>query len=152
MTLEIGAPAPDFTLKDQFGQEVKLSDFAGEKNVVLVFVPFAFTGICTGELCEMRDNLGAFEAADVQVIAISCDPTPSQRVWADKEGYTFPVLSDFWPHGAVAQAYGVFKEDTGFALRGSFLIDTKGLLRWSVVNQPGQARPLVAYQEAIAAL
>ena len=141
MTLEIGAPAPDFTLKDQFGQEVKLSDFAGEKNVVLVFVPFAFTGICTGELCEMRDNLGAFEAADVQVIAVSCDPTPSQRVWADKEGYTFPVLSDFWPHGKVASMYGVLRAD-GVAERALIIIDKKGIIRYMDVHDINKRPPL----------
>ena len=152
MTLEIGAPAPDFTLKDQFGQEVKLSDFAGEKNVVLVFVPFAFTGICTGELCEMRDNLGAFEAADVQGIAVSCDPTPSQRVWAEKEGYTFPVLSDFWPHGAVAQAYGVFNADAGFPNRGTFVVDRSGIIRFGECKEPGEARDQSVWTAALGAL
>jgi peroxiredoxin len=152
MTIEVGQSAPDFALTDQHGQVVKLSDFRGERNVVLVFYPFAFSGICTGELCEIRDGLAAFEDANVQVIGISCDPMYAQRAWAEAEKYQFPVLSDFWPHGAVAQAYGVFRADTGFATRGTFLIDTEGVLRWSVVNEPGQARPLAAYREAIAAL
>jgi peroxiredoxin len=152
MTLEVGRPAPDFALKDQHGQLVRLSDFRGERNVVLVFYPFAFSGICTGELCELRDNLAAFEEAGVQVMGISCDPMHTQRAFAEAQKYDFPLLSDFWPHGAVGQEYGVFREDIGFSTRGTFLIDTDGVLRWSVVNEPGQARPLAAYREAIAAL
>lgn len=152
MTVDVGRPAPDFALKDQHGQEVRLSDFRGERNVVLVFYPFAFSGICTGELCEIRDNLAGFEDAGVQVIGISCDPMYTQRAWAEAQKYEFPLLSDFWPHGAVAQDYGVFRPETGFATRGTFLIDTEGVVRWSVVNEPGQARPLAAYREAIAAL
>ncbi|HET9658338.1 MAG TPA: peroxiredoxin [Kineosporiaceae bacterium] len=152
MTVEVGHTAADFALKDQHGQLVRLSDFRGERHVALVFYPFAFSGICTGELCEIRDNLSVFADANVQVIGISCDPMYTQRAWADHEKYDFPLLSDFWPHGAVATEYGVFRPETGFATRGTFLIDTDGVLRWSVVNEPGQARPLAAYREAIAAL
>jgi peroxiredoxin len=152
MTVEVGRPAPDFTLKDQQDHAVRLSDFRGERSVVVVFYPFAFSGICTGELCEIRDNLAVFEDASVQVLGISCDPLHAQRAWAQAEKYEFPLLSDFWPHGAVARDYGVFRPETGFATRGTFLIDTDGVLRWSVVNEPGQARSLAAYREAIAAL
>jgi mycoredoxin-dependent peroxiredoxin len=152
MTLEIGQEAPDFELKDQHGQQVRLSDFRGKQSVVLVFYPFAFSGICTGELCEIRDNLEIFTADGVQVIGISCDPMYSLRAYAEAESYEFPLLSDFWPHGGVAQQYGVFNETIGFAIRGSFLIDAEGVLRWSVVNGPGEARPLAAYREALAAL
>jgi peroxiredoxin len=152
MALEVGKPAPDFALKDQHGQTVSLADFRGEKNVVLVFYPFAFSGICTGELCEIRDNLSIFSDADVQVLAISCDPMFSLRAFADAEKYEFPLLSDFWPHGATAQAYGVFADGAGRAERGTFLIDREGVLRWQVVNGPGEARPLAAYRDAVAAL
>ena len=152
MALEIGQEAPDFALKDEHGQVVTLSDFRGEKNVAVVFYPFAFSGICTGELCEIRDNLGAFVSDDVQVLGISTDHMFTQRAWADKEGYFFPLLSDFWPHGTVTQQYGVFNEVTGTPVRGTFLIDTTGVLRWSVVNGMGEARPLAGYQEALAAL
>lgn len=152
MTAEVGRPAPEFALKDQHGQLVRLSDFRGERNVAVVFYPFAFSGICTGELCEIRDGLTMFEDANVQVVGVSCDSMHTQRAWADAERYDFPLLSDFWPHGAVAQDYGVFRSETGFATRGTFLIDTEGVLRWSVVNEPGQARPLAAYREAVAAL
>jgi peroxiredoxin len=152
MAPEVGQPAPEFELQDQHGATVKLSDFRGKQNVVLVFYPFAFSGICTGELCEIRDNLEIFTADDVQVMAISCDPMHSLRAFGEAEGYDFPLLTDFWPHGAVAQAYDVFFEARGFATRGTFLIDKDGVLRWSVVNGPGEARPLAAYREALAAL
>jgi peroxiredoxin len=152
MTLPIGSPAPGFALRDQHGRTVGLSDFAGERAVVLVFYPFAFSGICTGELCELRDNLDLFEDASVQLAGVSCDPVHAQRAWAEAEKYDFPLLSDFWPHGEVAKAYGVFNETTGAAVRGTFLLDRAGVLRWSVVNGPGEARPLSAYREAVASL
>jgi peroxiredoxin len=152
MAPEVGKPAPEFALKDQHGQVVKLSGFAGQTAVAVVFYPFAFSGICTGELCEIRDNLAAFTDHGVQVVAISCDPMFSLRAWAEDQGYGFPLLSDFWPHGAAAEAYGVFNDTAGMAIRGSFLVDKDGVLRWSVVNAPGEARPLAAYREAIAAL
>lgn len=150
--LSVGDIAPDFTLKDQNGQDVNLGAFRGEKNVVLVFYPFAFSGICTGELCEIRDNLGAFVSDKVQVLAISCDPMYSQRGFADREGYFFPLLSDFWPHGAVAQQYGVFDEAVGRPVRGTFLIDTEGVVRWTLVNPPGAARDFSGYHAALAEL
>ena len=130
----VGQVAPDFTLKDQQGRSVSLSDYRGVKNVVVVFYPFAFSGICTGELCEIRDNLGAFESDDVQVLAVSCDHMFTQRAWSDAEGYFFPMLSDYWPHGATAQAYGVFEQSGGFSTRGTFLIDRDGIVRWTLVN------------------
>ncbi len=152
MTVEVGTPAPDVALKDQHGQLVRLSDFRGETNVALVFYPFAFSGICTGELCEIRDNMSVFDDAKVQVVGISCDPFFTQRAWAEAEGYEFPLLSDFWPHGEASRAYGVFEESHGCPVRGTFLVDTSGVLRWSIVNGPGEARPIAAYREAIAAL
>jgi mycoredoxin-dependent peroxiredoxin len=145
----IGANAPDFTLKDQYGQDVSLAGFRGDKAVVVVFFPFAFSGICTGELCEIRDDLGAFANDDVQVLAVSCDHMFTQRAYADAQGYFFPVLSDFWPHGQVAQDYGVFVQDGGFATRGTFLIDRDGVVRWSLVNGPGEKRDFGGYHAAL---
>ena len=152
MTLTIGTPAPTFTLNDQFGAPVSLADFRGKKNVVIVFIPFSFTGICTGELCAMRDDLSAFENDDVQLLAISCDTMFTQKIFAEKEGYTFPVLSDFWPHGDVAKAFGIFDEARGCAIRGTFIIDKEGVLRWQVVNAIGDARNIADYKAALAAL
>lgn len=149
--LGVGALAPDFSLQDQNGSVVRLHRACADRPVLLVFFPFAFSGICTGELSEIRDDLGSFDNEDVQVLALSCDPTFSLRAWADKEGYFFPLLSDFWPHGEVAQGFGVFHEK-GFALRGTFLIDRDGVVRWSMVNGPGDRRDFTGAREAIRAL
>ncbi|WP_439676749.1 peroxiredoxin [Embleya sp. MST-111070] len=152
MAVEIGSEAPDFELRNQHGEGVRLADFRGEKNVLLVFYPFAFTGVCTAELGALRDGLSAFQNDDVQVLALSCDAPFSQRVFAEAEGYGFPLLSDFWPHGAAARAYGVFAEDKGCALRASFVIDRGGVIRWSVVNAMPDARDRTEYHRALAAL
>ncbi|MCQ3997670.1 redoxin domain-containing protein [Aeromicrobium sp. 636] len=149
--VEVGAEAPDFTLKNQHGQDVSLSGLRG-RNVVVVFYPFAFSGICTGELCEIRDNLAVFNDADAEVLAISCDPMFSLRAWADQDGYEFSMLSDFWPHGEVAKAYGIFQEGPGAAARGTYVIDREGIVRWKVENGLGEARDLAAYREALESL
>jgi mycoredoxin-dependent peroxiredoxin len=146
---DVGEIAPDFTLRDQQGKKVSLSDYKGVKNVVIVFYPFAFSGICTGELCEIRDNLGDFESDDVQVLAVSCDHMFTQRAWSDVEGYFFPMLSDYWPHGAAAQAYGVFEQSGGFSTRGTFLIDRDGVVRWTLVNGTSEKRDFAGYRAAL---
>ncbi len=152
MSLVIGNKAPDFELSDQHGVKVSLASFRDKKNVVILFYPFSFTGTCTGELCEIRDDLSAFQNDAVQLLAISCDSIFSQRTFSEAQGYKFPVLSDFWPHGNVSKAYGVFNEDRGCAIRGTFIIDKSGILRWQVVNGMGDARSVIEYKEAIAAL
>jgi peroxiredoxin len=152
MTLSIGSVAPDFELSDQHGNKVSLSSFKGNKSIVLLFYPFSFTGICTGELCAMRDDLSAFQNDGVELIAISCDSMFTQRVFAEKESYNFPVLSDFWPHGATAKAYGIFDEARGCAIRGTFIINKDGVIAWQVINAIGDARNLDDYKAALAAL
>jgi len=152
MTLPVGSQAPDFTLKDQDGQLVKLSSFRGEKNVLLVFFPLAFTGICQGELDAVRDNLPNFENDDTVTLAISVGASPTHKIWATESGFTFPVLSDFWPHGAVAEDYGVFNPNAGIANRGTFVIDREGIIRFAEMNQPGEARDQRVWTEALAAL
>jgi peroxiredoxin (alkyl hydroperoxide reductase subunit C) len=149
--LEAGTEAPDFTLKDQDGQPVTLRALPG-KNVLLVFFPLAFTGICQGELDEIRDNLSSYVNDDTQTLAISVGPPPTHKVWARQSGFTFPVLSDFWPHGAVAQAYGVFNDDTGFANRGTFVVDRTGVIRFAELKGPGEARNQALWTDALAAL
>ena len=151
MTLSVGDLAPDFEIKDQHGQLVKLSSFRGEKNVVITFYPYSFTGTCTGELCALRDDLGSFQNEKVQLLAISCDSQFSQRVFAEKERYTFPVLSDFWPHGAVAKAYHVFDEKKGCPRRGSFVIDKAGVIQFALDNGM-DARNHEDYKTALASL
>ena len=152
MTATVGSAAPDFTLKDQNGQSVTLSDFRGKKNVLLVFFPLAFTGICQGELDQVRDNLPEFDNENTATLAVSVGPSPTHKIWATQSGFTFPVLSDFWPHGAVAQAYGVFNPDAGFANRGTFVIDRAGVIRFAECNQPGEARDQRVWTEALSAL
>jgi len=146
-----GDVAPDFVLADTHGTPVELRALRGAP-VLVVFVPFAFSGTCTGELCELRDNLSLFADAGVELLVISTDPVFSLKAWAQQEGYTFALLSDFWPHGAVAKEYGVFDENRGMAVRGSFLIDAEGVVRWSVVNAPGEPRDLSGYRKALASL
>lgn len=152
MPIEVGVAAPDFVLKDQNNQEVRLADFKGSKNVLLVFYPLAFTGTCQGELCAIRDNLNDFANETTQVLSISVDSSYSHKVWADQQGYDFPLLADFWPHGAVAQAYGVFNPEKGFANRGTFLIDREGIVRFAEMNLPGEARDQDGWRKALDAL
>jgi peroxiredoxin len=149
---ETHRPAPDFALPDQHGQTVSLSAFAGRANVVLVFYPFAFTSVCGGELHALQRELGVFAAEDAHVLAVSCDSMHTQRAFAEQEGFDFPLLSDFWPHGNASRAYGVFAEDKGCAVRGTFVIDRAGLIRWSVVNDLPDARDLHDYVTALEAV
>ncbi len=152
MTISVGDIAPAFSLKNQFGETVTLSDYLDKSAVALVFFPLAFSGICTGELCELRDNITAFVDDDVQVIGISVDSHFAQRAFAEHEGYEFPMLADFWPHGEVARAYGVFIEEAGIANRATFLIGKDGRVASTIVTEPGVARDLSAYRDALASL
>lgn len=151
MTIEIGQKAPDFTLQNQHGEDVSLTGLRGTP-VALVFFPFAFSPICTGELCELRDNPGAFRENGVELFAVSCDHMFTLRAYAESDGYDFGLLSDFWPHGEVSKAYGIFDEDRGCSLRGTYLIDPDGVLRWKVERQIGEPRDLLDYREAVAQL
>jgi peroxiredoxin len=149
MALDAGQQAPDFELKDQTGQPVKLSDYQGKKAVVLVFYPFTFTGTCEGELCSIRDSIETFQNDEVQTLAVSIDSSFAHKVWAEQQGYQFPLLADFWPHGEVAKAYGVLNEALGAAERGTFVIDKEGVIAYSVHNGLGEARDQDAYVAAL---
>jgi mycoredoxin-dependent peroxiredoxin len=150
--LSIGGPAPDFTLRDQFGQDVTLSSYRGRKAVAIFFYPFAFSGVCTGEMAGIRDRLAEFMTFDTEVLAISCDPVYSLRVFAEQDGLNFPLLSDFWPHGEVADAYDVFDAAKGCARRSSYVVDKDGAVRWSVHNAMPQGRDLDAHLAELHAL
>ena len=152
MAVEIGEQAPDFELRDQHGTPVRLSSFRGSKNVVLVFYPLAFSGVCTGELCAMRDDFPEVTREDVELLTVSVDSTFATRAWSDAEHFNFSLLSDFWPHGEVARRYGVFDENMGVATRGTFIIDKAGVVRWRVVNPIPQARDIAEYQKVLAGL
>ncbi|GGU37008.1 peroxiredoxin [Nocardioides albus] len=140
--LQAGGAAPDFTLRDQFGADVTLSDFHGKKSVAIFFFPFAFSGVCTGEMSGLRDRLDEFVTFDTEVLAISCDPMYAIRQFADTDRLNFPVLSDFWPHGEVSKAYDVFNDRTGAPLRSSYIVDKSGVLRWAVHNANADGRDL----------
>jgi peroxiredoxin len=152
LAAEVGELAPDFELRDQHGTPVRLSDRRGAKNVVLVFYPFAFSSVCSGEMCALRDSFPEVSRPDVELMAVSVDTTFSLRTWADAQGFSFALLSDFWPHGAVARSYGVFDENMGAATRGTFIMDKAGVVRWKVVNPIPQARDVADYQKALAEL
>jgi mycoredoxin-dependent peroxiredoxin len=150
--VDVGDEAPDFELRDQHAQAHKLSGHRGNSNVLLVFYPFAFTGVCTGEMCALRDELGSLQSDGTIIYAISCDSVPSLRVFAEREGLTHALLSDFWPHGAVSTSYGVFNEGLGASERGTFLIDKTGIVRWTTRTEIPNARNIADYQKAIAEL
>lgn len=152
MTVEVGSAAPDFTLNDYDKQSVTLSSFRGDKPVLLVFYPFAFSGICQGELCQLRDEFADYDDQGVQILGVSVDTPFSLKAWAQQQGYQFPLLSDFWPHGEVAKLYGVFNEHAGLATRGTFLIDKQGVVRYVQINEPGEARDQASWKKAVAEL
>jgi peroxiredoxin len=150
-TPQPGTPAPDFDLPDQYGERHRLSDLRG-RSVVLVFYPWAFSSVCTGEMCAIRDRLPQLQNEAVQVLAVSCDARASLRAFSRAEGLDYPLLSDHWPHGEVSRRYGLFDERAGAALRGTFVIDPEGVVRWTVLNQIPDARDLDAWVQALDSL
>ena len=152
MGVNVGDAAPDFELKDEHGSVVRLSEFRGQKNVVVLFFPGAFTRTCSGELCTLRENLAEYHNEHAQLLAISVDPVPALRRWGQEERFGFPLLSDFWPHGRVAASYGVFDATVGKALRGTFIVDRHGFVRWKVVNASQDPRDARAYARVLAEL
>jgi mycoredoxin-dependent peroxiredoxin len=150
--IEVGQEAPDFTLRDQNNELVSLSAFRGSKAVLVIFYPAAFSATCTAELSAVRDDVDVFQNDNVQVVTIDVDSVYANKIFSEREGFTFPLLSDFWPHGAVAQSYGVFNADRGFANRGTFLVDTDGIVRFAELNGPGEGRDAQAWRDAIARL
>lgn len=150
--LAVGSSAPDFQLQDHRGGKVQLSSHRSEQAVLLVFFPFAFTDVCSSELRALQTQVSDFRRRNVTVLAVSCDSPYALAALAKQEQLTFDLLSDFWPHGQVSRDYGVLLDDKGFAMRGSFLIDRDGVIAWSVVNGPAEARDSRDYADAIATL
>ncbi len=151
MSLSVGDTAPDFSLPDQDKQVVTLSGLRGSP-VLLVFYPFAFSRLCTGELCQLRDELAVYTDAGVTVLAISTDPVFSLKAFKAQENLGFPLLSDFWPHGVTAQAYGAFNDKAGMALRATFLVGADGRIAFAEVNSPGDVREQFRWKDAVGAL
>lgn len=150
--VDVGDRAPGFALKDQNNQVVSLADFRGRRTVLLVFYPYAFTRVCGGELRAVQEDLAAFQNDAVQILTVSVDTPYAHRVWAEQEGFGFPLLADFWPHGAVAEAYGCFDDVKGCATRGTFVIDTEGVVRWQEVVAVPEARDVAAWRRVLGEL
>ena len=148
--LAVGARAPEFTLRDQNNQQVSLGALREQGEVLVVFFPLAFTGTCEGELGYIRDQEARFQRPGLTTVAVSVGPPPTHKVWSSAQGFLFPILSDFWPHGEVAQAYGVFDEVRGFANRGTFLIDRAGIIRFAAAVGPGEMRDEATWDAALA--
>ena len=140
MAIQTGEEAPAFDLEVDAETRVRLADFRGKRNVLLVFHPFAWTPICEEEALDLQENLPAFESAETEVLLVSCDAAPARRAWKEKLGLTYTLPSDFWPHGEAARAYGVFDEESGAPVRGTFLIDKEGVVVWSLVNDADTRR------------
>jgi peroxiredoxin len=152
LMVDVGDVAPDFELPDQHRNPVRLSSFRGQKNVVLVFYPLSFTRVCEGELCAIRDEIADFSNDHTVTLAVSVDSTAVHAQWAKEQGYEFPLLADFWPHGAVAEQYGVFNADIGLAVRGTFIVDRQGTVVYKVVNAIPDARDQDEYRKVLASL
>ena len=141
MTVGTGERAPEFDLEEAYGlPRVRLSDFRGRRNVLLVFHPFAFTTVCAEEALDLQENLRSFHDAETDIVFVSCDTSAARHAWKRELGATYTFASDFWQHGATAKAYGVFDEETGAPVRGTFLIDKDGVVIWSLVKDTGTRR------------
>jgi len=140
MAVRTGDAAPEFDLEVSHEERVRLSDFRGRSNVLLVFHPFAFTQVCEDEARDLQGNLQAFKDADTEIVFVSCDPSAARQAWKHQLGATYTFASDFWPHGAAAKAYGVFNEENGASHRGTFLIDREGTVVWSLVKEHDEYR------------
>ncbi len=140
MAVRTGEIAPEFDLAVTHSERVRLSDFRGRSNVLLVFHPFSFTGVCEDEARDLQENIGAFRAAGTEIVFVSCDSSAARAAWRKELGAEYTFASDFWPHGAAASAYGVFDETNGAALRGTFLIGKDGIVVWTLVHDDDTRR------------
>lgn len=147
----IGDPAPVFALPNQYGETVRTTDLAGAP-AVLVFYPFAFSRVCSGELEELARLQPDFHAAGARLLAVSCDAKYSLRAWAMEKGWEFDLLSDFWPHGAAARSFGVFDEGRGMASRASFILGADGTIKEILRSNADEPRRPADYLRALSAL
>jgi peroxiredoxin len=140
VAIATGERAPEFDLEEAHGKRVRLSDYLGHRNVLLVFHPFAWTAVCTEEAQDLQENLESFHNANTEVVFVSCDSAAARQAWRAELGAEYTFASDFWSHGANAKAYGVFNEENGAPVRGTFLIGTDGTVIWSLVKDAGTRR------------
>lgn len=147
--MHVGAAAPAFELVDQNNNTVSSESFRGS-NTLVVFIPFPFTGICDDEACTIRDNLAELESLNANVVVITVHARPVNKRWADENDFSFPVLSDYWPHGETAKAYGAFNQTAGAANRYTFVLDADGIVRHIInTEELGIGREYAAYVEAL---
>jgi peroxiredoxin len=147
--LKVGDAARNFTLKDQNDQGFRLADFKGKK-VLLSFHPLAWTSVCAEQMKSLEKNKGAFDALKTVAVGVSIDTVPSKKAWAESLGIkNTRLLSDFWPHGQVAEAYGIFRGKDGFSERANIIIDEKQKVAFFKIYKLGQ---LPDIQEIIDAL
>jgi peroxiredoxin len=150
MTVRTGESAPEFDLEVKHGERVRLSDFRGRSNVLLVFHPFAFTPVCEEEARDLQENLESFRNAQTEIVFVSCDSAPTRQAWRRELGAEYTFASDFWTHGAAAKAYGVFNETNGAPYRGTFLIDKDGTVIWSLVKARDERRTEMVPESLVA--
>ena len=149
MSITPGARAPSFALRNQHGQEVDSQELLSRRAVLVVFVPLAFSPVCAREVAQLNEWHHVAASAGVEIVVVSVDSTATLRAWSDADGIRLSLLSDFWPHGAVAHAFGAFLDDKGFAGRTSFLIDKTGIVRDVITSPLGEPRLFTDYERAI---
>jgi peroxiredoxin len=143
VTISTGDRAPDFDLEETHERRVRLTDYLGRSNVLLVFHPFAFTAVCEEEARDLQENLASFRNANTEIVFVSCDSSAARQAWKKQLGAEYTFASDFWSHGAAARAYGVFNEANGSPVRGTFLIDSDGTVIWSLVKESERRTEMV---------
>jgi peroxiredoxin (alkyl hydroperoxide reductase subunit C) len=149
MPLAIGTTAPEFSLLSQDREEIALDDLRGNRSMI-VFMPYPHTPTCESEACQIRDNWASFQALDTKVVMITAHAVPTNRSWAEDQGFLFPILSDYWPHGAVSRAYDTFDETFGYAKRTTYILDSDGVIREVIASDAlREARPFDAYLPAL---
>ncbi|QYH36037.1 redoxin domain-containing protein [Salinibacterium sp. M195] len=152
MAIAIGAAAPEFQLRNQHGQTIVLGELLSRRSALIVFIPLAFSAICTDEVAQLNQWHDIAASAGVEILVISVDAMATLRAWADSQKIQLSLLSDFWPHGGVAEEFGVFLSKEGFASRVSFLVDQSGIVRDVIESPLGEARQFADYERAIVAL
>ena len=152
MAATVGELAPDFSLMDQNKNVVDRDSLLGKPSL-LVFIPFPFTGICEGELCDLRDNMAQLNSMDANVVVVTCHAIPTNKAWAEANDYEFSVVADFWPHGEIAKAYGCFNDALGVSMRATYVLDAEGVVREVIATESlGEPRTIASYRDSLAAL
>ncbi len=152
MPLNVGTPAPDFTLVSHEREKVSPETLRGKRSMI-VFMPYPFTSTCDSEMCDIRDTWSTYQGLDTNVVVITCHPGSTNRVWASQNGYQFPILADYWPHGEVSRLYDSFDEKYGYSKRTTYILDSEGIIRDVFASDVlGEARDYSLYPNALTSL